>query len=122
MSRSKQFQQLLILSSILITDVIFLSSSLTIAQNSYPSRSYCEGYARDYADRYARGGFFRGGARGAAGGAAIGAIIDGGRGAGTGAAIGSVVGIIGGSARRGSDYDNLYQQAFDDCMRGKPLR
>ncbi len=119
---SKSWKKLLTISTILVADVMLLSTSITLAQNPTRSRSYCEGYARDYADRYARGGFFRGGARGAASGAAIGAIVDGGRGAGTGAAIGSVVGIIGGSSRRASDHDSLYRQAFNDCMRGAPLR
>ena len=118
----KSWKKLLTISAILVADAMRLSTSITLAQYQSRSRSYCESYARDYADRYARGGFFRGGARGAASGAAIGAIIDGGRGAGTGAAIGSVVGIIGGSSRRASDYDNLFQQAFDDCMRGARLR
>ncbi len=118
----KSWKKLLTISTILVADAMLLSTSITLAQYSSHSQSYCEGYARDYADRYARGGFFRGGARGAASGAAIGAIVDGGRGAGTGAAIGSVVGIIGGSSRRASDHDSLYRQAFDDCMRGAPLR
>ncbi len=119
---SKSWRNLLTISTILVADVMLISTNITLAQYSSRSPSYCEGYARDYADRYAKGGFFRGGARGAAGGAAIGAIIDGGRGAGTGAAIGSVVGIIGGSSRRASDHDSLYRQAFDDCMQGAPLR
>ncbi|GBF82476.1 hypothetical protein AsFPU1_3905 [Aphanothece sacrum FPU1] len=109
---------LLTLGSIALTNVPLVS----LAQFDSRSPSFCESYARDFADRHAQGGFFRGGARGAATGAAIGAIADGGRGAGTGAAIGSVVGIIGGSARRASDYDSLYRQAFDDCMRGERLR
>lgn len=116
------WKNLLTISAILAADVVLTSNSVTLAQYQSRSSSYCESYARDFADRYAKGGFFRGGARGAAGGAAIGAIIDGGRGAGTGAAIGSIVGIIGGSSRRASDYDGLYRQAFDDCMRGAPLR
>ncbi len=119
---SISWKNLLTISTILVADVTLLSTNISFAQYSSRSQSYCESYARDFADRYAKGGFFRGGARGAAGGAAIGAIIDGGRGAGTGAAIGSVVGILGGSSRRASDYDNLYRQAFDDCMRGAPLR
>ncbi len=119
---SKSWRNILTIGTIIVADVILLSTHVTLAQYSSRSHSYCEGYARDYADRYAQGGFFRGGARGAASGAAIGAIVDGGRGAGTGAAIGSVVGIIGGSARRASDYDSLYQQAFNDCLRGDPLR
>ncbi|WP_107670485.1 glycine zipper family protein [Cyanothece sp. BG0011] len=119
---SKSWKNLLTISTIVIADLILVSTNLTLAQYSSRSQSYCESYARDFADRYAQSGFFRGGARGAASGAAIGAIVDGGRGAGTGAAIGSVVGIIGGSARRASDHDSLYQQAFNDCMRGAPLR
>ncbi|MGK7954572.1 MAG: hypothetical protein AB4063_04820 [Crocosphaera sp.] len=119
---SISWKNLLTISTIVAADIILISNNITLAQYSSRSQSYCESYARDFADRYAKGGFFRGGARGAAGGAAIGAIIDGGRGAGTGAAIGSVVGIIGGSSRRASDHDSLYRQAFDDCMRGAPLR
>lgn len=119
---SKSWKNLLTVSTLVFTHAILLSTSLTLAQYSSRSRSYCESYARDFADRHAQSGFFRGGARGAGTGAAIGAIVDGGRGAGTGAAIGSVVGIIGGSARRGSDHDSLYQQAFNDCIQGKPLR
>ncbi len=118
----KQLHPILTVSFMIAADLILFAPSSALAQDSYRSQSFCDGYARDYADRYAKGGFFRGGARGAAAGAGIGAIIDGGRGAGTGAAIGSIVGIIGGSARRSSDYDTLHQQAFDDCMRGKPLR
>ena len=118
----KKWKTLLTLSTLLAADTFLFSLNATLAQYSSRSVSYCESYARDFADRHARSGFFRGGARGAASGAAIGAIIDGGRGAGTGAAIGSVVGIVGGSARRASDYDSLYQQAFNDCVRGNRLR
>ncbi len=103
---SKSWKNVLTISSIVFSNVILLSTNLTLAQYSSRSPSYCESYARDYAGRYAKSGFFRGGARGA----------------GTGAAIGSVVGIVGGSARRASDHDSLYQQAFNDCMQGAPLR
>ncbi|ACK64913.1 conserved hypothetical protein [Rippkaea orientalis PCC 8801] len=118
----KPFQPILAISLIVAADIMLLFPSVTVAQSRYRSRSYCEDYAREFADRRARGGFLQGGARGAASGAAIGAIVDGGRGAGTGAAIGSVVGILGGSIKRGTDYDRLFNQAFDDCMRGAPLR
>lgn len=119
---SNPWKKGLVIGTILIADALLLSIKTSQAQYSSRSVSYCESYARDFADCHAKSGFFRGGARGAASGAAIGAIIDGGRGAGTGAAIGSAVGIIGGSTRRASDYDSLYQQAFNDCMRGNRLR
>ncbi|MEA5508380.1 hypothetical protein VB715_01240 [Crocosphaera sp. UHCC 0190] len=119
---SRQGKKRFTIATIIVANFLLFSPHITLAQWSSRSQSYCEGYARDFADRNARGGFLRGGARGAASGAAIGAIVDGGSGAGTGAAIGSVVGIIGGSARRASDYDSLFQQAFNDCMRGAPLR
>jgi outer membrane lipoprotein SlyB len=93
-----------------------LSSDIAYAQWRQPSRSYCEEYARNYARRNSQGQTLRGAARGAAGGAIIGGIFGD---AGTGAAAGAVFGGIRGGRRQSSDYNYLYNIAFDDCMSGR---
>ncbi len=82
------------------------------------SASYCADYARreaDYAAPTGRG-MVRGGARGAAGGALFGAIAGD---AGTGAAVGAIVGGVAGGARNRSTRDQVYNDAYNACMRGQ---
>ena len=105
----------LAISSIFLPGFILLSSSAALAQ-SQADRDYCDRYARDYADRNRRGGTVQGTTRGAAGGAVIGAIT------GdllTGAAIGAGVGALGGTIRKEESWQNLYQHAYDDCIRSR---
>jgi outer membrane lipoprotein SlyB len=101
----------LILSTLVAVNIITWNS-LAIAQ---PSATDCHNFATDYANRHSRGQVLKRGAIGAGAGALGGAIFGG---AGTGAAIGGGVGAVSGGVRQVNDRDNLYQAAFDDCMRG----
>jgi len=90
-----------------------LNPDRALAQNS----AYCDGYARDYAQRNSRGRVAGGAARGAIGGGLIGGIVGGGRGFGVGALIGAGTGAIVGSNKKSRDYNALYHQAYNACMR-----
>lgn len=81
------------------------------------SASYCADYARREAAYAAPtgGGMIRGGARGAAGGALFGAIAGD---AGTGAAVGAIIGGVAGGARSTATRDQVYNDAYNACMRG----
>jgi outer membrane lipoprotein SlyB len=61
-------------------------------------------------------GALMGGAIGAAGGAALGAALGN---AGRGAAIGAAAGGIGQGVRSGAGAERNFQQAFNNCMRGR---
>jgi hypothetical protein len=98
----------------LLITALTAQPELASAQNA----SYCDGYARDYAQRNSRGHVAGGAARGAIGGALIGGIVRGGKGAGRGALIGGGVGAVAGGVRKSDDYNYLYRQAYDRCMRG----
>ncbi len=91
------------------------------AGNSFARRADadCDAYARDYADRHSGGGgdVLGGALGGAATGAILGGIIGGGRGAGTGAAIGGGVGALGGGSAAASNWNYVYNRAYDRCMR-----
>ncbi len=91
-------------------------SDIAFAQSRQPSRSYCEEYARNYARRNSQGQTLGGAVRGAAGGAIIGGIAGD---AGIGAGIGAALGGIRGGARESSDYNHLFNIAFEDCMQGR---
>ena len=110
----KQLPKRLILtiSVIGLVKLIGLSSDAVLAQ----SPSYCEEYARDYAKRNTRDHTLRGAAGGAAGGALFGAVLGD---AGAGAGVGAIIGGLEGGSRESSDYQNLYNLAYDDCMRGQ---
>jgi hypothetical protein len=103
---------ILVISVIGLVKLLGLSGDPVLAQ----SRSYCEEYARDYAKRNTRSQTLRGTARGAASGALIGTIFGD---AGKGAGIGAIAGTIGGGSRESSDYQRLYNLAYDDCIRGR---
>jgi uncharacterized protein YcfJ len=89
------------------------------AQRRGSSRHYCDARAHDIASTAARrtsgGGALGGAARGAVGGAIIGEIASGN--AGEGAAAGAAIGAIAGGVRRSNDYDRIYRQEFERCMR-----
>lgn len=99
--------------------VLFLGTAVTVqpdqatAQNS----THCDGYARDYAQRNSTGHVARGTTRGVIGGGLIGGIAGGGKGFGIGALIGGGTGAIVGSNRKSRDYNALYHQAYNACMR-----
>ncbi len=112
----KQLTQklMLIIGLISVVKIMGLSGDIVLAQ----SRSQCEEYARDYAKRNSnsQGTTLRGAARGAAGGALIGAIFGD---AGKGAGIGALAGTLRGSSRKSSDYQRLYNIAYDDYRSGR---
>ncbi len=82
------------------------------------SATHCDGYARDYATRNSRGPIAGGAVSGAIGGSLLGGIIRGGRrGVGAGALIGGGIGALLGGAQRSRDYNSLYLQAYNSCMR-----
>jgi hypothetical protein len=84
------------------------------AQPTDQAAEYCVGYAREYARNGSRQGqVLRGGAIGSLIGLGIGSI---GGAAGAGAAIGAGIGAIGGGVRRAKDADQLFIQAYDDCI------
>ncbi len=97
---------------IILVNIVDFSRNTVLAQ----SRSECEEYARNYAKRNKRDHTLRGAAGGAATGALFGAIFDD---AGTGAGVGAIVGGLEGSSRESSDYQRLYNLAYDDCIRGR---
>ena len=114
-SKIQQMLKSLILiniSVIALLNIILLPRKAVWAQ----SRSECEEYARDYAKRNSRNHTLRGAAGGAAGGALIGGIFGD---AGKGAGIGAIVGGLGGSSKKSSDYQRLYNLAYDDCITGR---
>jgi hypothetical protein len=74
--------------------------------------AYCDSYARDYANKTTNtAGSVVGGA---VTGGVIGAIVGGGR----GAAIGAGVGAVGGAAVNSASWNNAYQYAYNNCIRG----
>ncbi|ELR97414.1 YMGG-like glycine zipper-containing protein [Gloeocapsa sp. PCC 73106] len=107
----KKHQSMLILGTVLLLNVLPCLQQKALAQ----SATDCHHIATDYANRNSRGEVLKRGAIGAGAGALTGAIFGG---AGTGAAIGGGVGAVSGGSRQLQDRDNLYQAAFDDCMRG----
>ena len=108
---------ILTISVVGLLELTGLSSGIAFAQSRPPSRSYCEEYARNYARRNSSEGQVL---RGAAGGAARGALIGGIFGeAGKGAGAGAAFGAIRGGSRQSSDYNYLFNLAFDDCMQGR---
>ena len=109
----RTFKASLAISAFVLPSFILLSSSPALAQYQ-ADRDYCDRYANDYAERNRNGGTLQGATRGAAGGAIFGAI---GGSAGTGAAVGAAAGALGGTIRKQESRDNLYRQAYDDCMR-----
>ena len=100
-----------ILSTLVVLNLIACHS----AAMARPSSTECHRRATDYANRNSRGQVLTRGAVGAGAGALTGAIAGS---AGTGAAIGGGIGAVSGGVRQVNDRDNLYQAAFDDCMRG----
>ncbi|TVQ45820.1 MAG: hypothetical protein EA365_07110 [Gloeocapsa sp. DLM2.Bin57] len=107
-----KYTDILILTTLVAMNLITWQSVVVAEQRSAIE---CDRFARDYANRNSRGQFLKRGAIGAGVGALGGAIFGG---AGTGAAIGGGVGAVSGGVRQVNDRDNLYQAAFDDCMRG----
>ncbi len=78
----------------------------------------CQQFAQQQAQAYAPpgAGLVGGGLLGALGGAALGAATGGN--AGTGAIIGGVGGAVVGGAMNQSKYNQIYQQAYWNCMNG----
>ena len=107
----KKYTSTLVLSTLVALNLITWKS-VVVAQ---PSSTECHHQATEYANRHTRGGALKRGLMGAGAGALVGVIAGG---AGTGAAIGGGVGVVSGGVRQMNDRDNLYQAAFDDCMRG----
>jgi len=86
----------------------------------YQSHGSCSDYAADTVRRYGKRGRAVGGAVGGAiGGAVVGRIIGGKRTARRGAALGGLVGAIRGGSRQRRENDDIYDRAYDDCMRGR---
>jgi uncharacterized protein YcfJ len=106
---------------------LFLSISLIILvdvsagqQAVAQSKSMrCDDYARDYAKRNASGGMLQGAATGAAAGALIGGIFGS---AGKGAGAGAAFGALSGGNRREQNKSELYDRAYNDCMRNSNNR
>lgn len=109
---NKKYTTTVILTALVAVNLITWKSVVVAQQRSAIE---CHNFATDYANRNSRGQFLKRGAIGAGVGALGGAIFGG---AGTGAAIGGGVGAVSGGVRQVNDRDNLYQAAFDDCMRG----
>lgn len=106
--------------TVILAGAILLGTAFaTVPQpaKSQSKSSYCSGYAQNYARKYSRGPVVGGAITGAIGGAIIGGIIGGRGGAGVGAAIGAGGGAITGGAVRSQDYNTLYRQAYNRCMR-----
>ena len=82
---------------------------------SAPDATYCNGYAKDFARRNSRGPVAGGALFGAVGGAIVGGIIGGP--VGVAAAIGGGAGAVVGGGARANRYNQLYKQAFADCMK-----
>ncbi len=103
----------------LIAGFLFMVVALAVHpdQASAQNSTYCDGYARDYAQRNSTGRVARGATRGVIGGGLIGGIVGGGKGFGVGALIGGATGAIVGSGRKSRDYNSLYHQAYNSCMR-----
>jgi uncharacterized protein YcfJ len=83
-------------------------------------RGECERFARDYARRESRrgGGLITGAARGGVRTGIVGGIFGDRNFARDAAQVGAVIGGISNSARRARNRDELYDIAFNDCMRG----
>jgi outer membrane lipoprotein SlyB len=106
--------------SCLFSGFLFLGAAVAVHpdQASAQNTSYCDGYARDFAQRNSTGHVARGTTRGVIGGGLIGGLIGGGKGFGVGALVGGATGAIVGSDRKSRDYNSLYHQAYNSCMRG----
>jgi outer membrane lipoprotein SlyB len=77
----------------------------------------CENYAHSVADRNAHTDVIGSTIMGAGLGAIVGGISRGNsRGVGRGAAIGGGVGLVAGAAGRSSNYQRVFNRAFQDCM------
>lgn len=98
--------------------VIFNEQAL--AQNA----SECEDFARNYARRESRrtGGLIRGAARGSIRAGIAGDIVGDNDFARDAAKVGAVIGGISSSSRRRRNRDELYDLAFEDCMRNSSGR
>ncbi len=83
-------------------------------------RGECEMFARDYARRESRrgGGLITGAARGGIRTGIVGGIFGDRNFARDAAKVGAVIGGISNSARRARNREELYDLAFNDCMRG----
>ena len=83
-------------------------------------RGECERFARDYARRESRrgGGLIRGAARGGVRAGIVGSIFGDRDFARDAAQVGAIIGGISNTARRARNRDELYDIAFDECMRG----
>lgn len=93
--------------------LLFLEARPASAQ----SATHCDGYARDFAARNSRGRVAGGVIKGIIGGGLIGAIVRRGRGVGPGALIGGGVGALLGGKKQSREYNALYVQAYNSCMR-----
>lgn len=102
----------LAISTVILTELTFFPGNNSLAQ----SESYCDRYARDYAKRHASGGVLKKAATGAGAGALFGLILGD---AGAGAAIGAAGGAIAGGTSKSKNKKELYDRAFNDCMRGE---
>jgi len=112
---NQKYPKIFMLSTIFVLGLASFVPQKALAQ---PSATECDRIARDFANRNSRGEALTRGAIGAGVGALTGAIFGG---AGTGAAIGGGLGVVSGGSKQMQDREQLYQAAFDDCMRGIPV-
>ena len=93
---------------------------LTADSASARNREECERFARDYSRREARrgGGVLRGAARGGIRAGIVGDIFGDNNFAEDAAKVGATIGAISGGSRRARNRSELYDLAFEDCMRG----
>ena len=90
---------------------------------SAASASSCHNQAMAYANKYANpaGGAIAGGVIGAIGGGILGNVIGQGKGAvGAGALIGGGTGAVIGASKQKKKHDQLYHEAYYDCMNTPP--
>ena len=92
--------------------------ALGVGTASAGSPAYCDNYARNYANQYANpaANTVGGAVSGAIGGAILGGIFGGSHGVGTGAAIGAGVGALGGAANSSPRWQQLYNDAYYQCL------
>jgi hypothetical protein len=93
---------------------LMMVSGAAQAQSQWQCQQFAQQQAQAYAPQGA--GLVGGGLLGALGGAAIGAATGGN--AGTGAIIGGVGGAVVGGAANQAKYNQIYQQAYWNCMNG----
>jgi hypothetical protein len=92
--------------------------AFTVGAASAASPKQCDRYARNYANQYANpaGSAVGGAMLGAFAGAALSGITGGN--VGKGAAFGAGAGAVGGLVTQGPRWQQLYADAYDDCMYG----